>query len=389
MQIDFNGSRRATVGIEWELALVDAQTLELTPAAAPLLEALGAEADGPVRKEYLQNMIELVSAPHEHIGDAVQELAGRLAEVNRVASAQGVALMGSGCHPFSLASDQKPFATPRYDVVTERNQWWGRRMAICGIHVHVGITGKAYAMPVVNGLSRFYPFFLALSASSPFWEGEDTGYASQRTMLFQQLPTNGLPWQLTEWSQFEDFAEELIDSGMVSTPSEIRWDVRPSPRFGTVENRTADSVPTLAELGAIAALTQCLTEHIVRELDEGRELVTLEPWFVRENKWRAARYGLDAQVITSERRRRVHPLREYLFEWLERLTPVARDLRCVEELSFAAELAERGPSYLRQRALAAGHDLHDVARQLVAETGAAAPGFSRSAVHSGSTAHSG
>lgn len=373
MHVDFHASRRATVGIEWELALVDSQTLELTPAASPLLRELGATDEGPIRKEYLQNMVELVSDPHQHIAEAVQDLAARLARTRTVAESQGVALLGSGCHPFSLASAQKPFDTPRYDIVTERNQWWGRRMAICGMHIHVGLSDKEYALPVVNALARFYPFFLALSASSPLWEAEDTGYASQRTMLFQQLPTNGLPWQFTEWSQFEDFAEGLTDCEMIDSPSEIRWDVRPAPRFGTVENRTPDSVPTLAELGALAALTQCIAEFTVRELDEGRELVTLEPWFVKENKWRAARYGLDAEVITSEHHHRVRPLRDHLDGWLERLTPVAADLDCAQELAFAAELARRGPSYERQRAVAADHDPVEVTRQLVAETGAPAP----------------
>lgn len=373
MHVDFHVSQRATVGIEWELALVDSQTLELTSAASALLEELGAKDDGPIRKEYLQNMIELVSDPHQQIAEAVQDLAVRLAQTRDVAERQGVSLLGSGCHPFSRASEQKPFVTPRYDIVTERNQWWGRRMAICGMHIHVGLAGKEYALPVVNGLTRFYPFFLALSASSPLWEGEDTGYASQRTMLFQQLPTNGLPWQFTEWSQFEDFAEGLTDCKMITSPSEIRWDVRPAPRFGTVENRMSDSVPTLGELGAIAALTQCLAEFIVRELDEGRELVTLEPWFVKENKWRAARYGLDAQVITSEHHHRVRPLRGYLDRWLERLSPIATDLGCAQELDFAGELARRGPSYERQRALDADQGPMAVTRQLLAETGAAAP----------------
>ncbi|MFT8394611.1 glutamate--cysteine ligase [Propionibacterium sp.] len=378
MLVDFHVSQRATVGIEWELALVDSESLELTAAAAPLLEALHAGEDTPVRKEYLQNMIELVSSPHQRVADAVHDLVERLEEVRPLADAQHVNLMAAGCHPFSISAEQKTFDEPRYKEVVELNQWWSHQLAIHGMHIHIGVESKDHALPVVDALATFYPFFLALSASSPFWEGEDTGFASQRTMLYQQLPTNGLPWTLGDWSQFEALTEELYECGMITEPKEIRWDVRPSPKFGTVENRTADSVPTQAELGAIAALTQCVTEYIVRDLEGPHEYTFLEPWFVRENKWRAARYGVDAEVITKNRGQRLRPLREHLAEWLERLSSIADDLGCSEELAFAEQLATRGPSYLRQRRTAgagttSAESLRDVVRQLIAETGAPAP----------------
>lgn len=375
MQVDFASSPRSSVGLEWELALVDATTLELTAAAGPLLDRIGWDDDAPIRKEYLQNMVELVSAPHTRVADAVADLAGSLARVRDVLGTMGVRLLGTGTHPFSLSEQQQPFQGERYDVVKERTQWWGRRMAICGTHIHVGVDRRDLALPVTNGLARFYPFFLALSASSPFWEGDDTGYASQRTMLFQQLPTNGLPHQLTRWSEFEAYAAELADLGMISVPGEIRWDVRPSPKFGTVENRTPDSVPTLAELGCLAALTQCLAEYIARDYEGDHVVEDLPPWLVRENKWRAARYGLEADVITPDRPGRVRQLRDYLREWLDRLLPVARDLECTEELLFADSLAERGPSYVRQRAVAegSGNDLRAVTASLLDETGARSP----------------
>jgi carboxylate-amine ligase len=194
-------------------------------------------------------------------------------------------------------------------------------------------------------------------------------------MLFQQLPTNGLPYRMTQWSEFEAYATELQEVGMISVPGEIRWDVRPSPRFGTVENRTGDSVPTLAELGCLAALTQSLAEFIARDYEGDRVVEDLPPWLVKENKWRAARYGLDAEVITPDRPQRLRSLRDYLSEWLDRLAPVARDLGCEQELLFAHTLATRGASYERQRAAADAHggDLRAVAALLVAETGAVTP----------------
>lgn len=375
MQVDFAVSPRSSVGLEWELALVAGDTLELTSAAGPLLAELDAGEDGPIRKEYLQEMIEIVSAPHLRVEAAVADLVGGLDRVRRAADSLGVQLLGSGCHPFSRAWDQQPFTGERYDVVWERNAWWGRQMAICGTHIHVGVAHRAQVLPIVNGLARFYPFFLALSASSPFWEGQDSGYASQRTMLFQQLPTNGLPYRMTEWAEFESYAAELAEVGMITVPNDIRWDVRPSPKFGTVENRTADSVPTLGELGALAALTQCLAEFVVRDAEGPGLLEDLPPWLVKENKWRAARYGLDAEVITPDRPGRVRPLREYLVEWLDRLAGVAHDLGCASELDFIEELAARGVSYERQRAIAASHDgdLRAVTRLLIAETGQLSP----------------
>lgn len=350
MPVEFAPSARSSVGIEWELGLVDLGSGELAPAASRVLEACGGGEDAPVRKEYLQSMIELVSGVHRTVGEAVADVAGRLAEVRSAAASLGVGLIGAGTHPSSRASDQPRFAGPRYDVVAERNGYWGRQMAICGTHVHVGVAHRDLALPITTGLARFYPYLLAVTCSSPYWEGEDTGYASQRTMLFQQLATNGLPYPMTRWSEFEAYADDLIACGMISVPGEIRWDVRPSPRFGTVENRVGDSVPTLAELGCLAALTQCFAEYLARAWEHDRTAESLPPWLVRENKWRAARYGLDADVITPHHSRREVPLREDLAAWLDRLAPVARDLGCAAELAFAGELAEHGASYARQRA---------------------------------------
>lgn len=370
MLIDFAPSARSSVGIEWELALVDLASGELTPAAPQVLEACDSGDESPIRKEYLQEMVEIVSGVHATVGAAVGDVAANLALVRQVVEPLGVGLIGSGTHPFSRAADQPRFHGDRYDVVAERNGWWGRQMAICGTHVHVGVEHQDKALPITTGLARFYPYLLALSCSSPYWEGEDAGYASQRTMLFQQLPTNGLPYPMTTWDEFEAYAGDLFDCGMISVPGEIRWDVRPAPRFGTVENRTADSVPTLAELGCLAALTQCFAEHVSRTWERDQTYEALPPWLVRENKWRAARYGMDADVITPNRARREVPLREGLVQWLERLEPVARDLDCTGELRFAAELAEWGASYSRQRD-AGGPE--PALRLLLAETGRPTP----------------
>ncbi len=368
MRFDFVPSGESTIGVEWELALVDAATLDLVPRAQQILEAVDDPKSGPIRREYLTDMVELVTGVHHRVGEAMGDLSDSLERVKQILGTD-TRLLGAGAHPIDKAADSEPFDFWRYNVVKERNAYWGRQMAIFGTHIHVGIDHRDKALPITYGLARFSPYFIALSASSPFWEGEDSGYASQRTMIFQQLPTNGLPYPMDSWEEFEHYATELEDAGMISAPNEIRWDVRPST-FGTVENRVLDSVPTFAELGALTALTQCLVEYMSRELDDGRAIARLPVWFMKENKWRAARYGLDTDVITPRVKDKLRPIREGIEDWLNRLEPISAELGCADELRFVAELMEAGPSYLRQRA--AG-DPRAALRQLVDETGAAAP----------------
>ncbi len=368
MRFDFIPSGESTIGVEWELALVDAATLSLAPRAQQILDAVDDPKSGPIRREYLTDMVELVTGVHHRVDEAMGDLAASLERVKQLLGPD-TRLLGAGAHPIDRAADSEPFDFWRYNVVKERNAYWGRQMAIFGTHIHVGIDHRDKALPITYGLARFSPYFIALSASSPFWESEDSGYASQRTMIFQQLPTNGLPYPMDSWDEFEHYATELEDAGMISAPNEIRWDVRPST-FGTVENRVLDSVPTFAELGALTAFTQCLVEYMSRELDDGRAIARLPVWFMKENKWRAARYGLDTEVITPRVKDKVRPIREGIEDWLNRLEPIAAELGCADELRFVAELMEIGPSYLRQRATG---DPAAALRQLVDETGAAAP----------------
>ncbi|MFT4217936.1 MAG: YbdK family carboxylate-amine ligase [Micropruina sp.] len=368
MRFDFVPSGEPTIGVEWELALVDAETLSLVPRAQQILDAVDDPKSGPIRREYLTDMVELVTGVHHRVYEAMDDLRGSLARVRQILG-DGTKLLGAGAHPIDKAADSEPFDFWRYNVVRERNAYWGRQMAIFGTHIHVGIDHRDKALPITYGLARFTPYFIALSASSPYWEGVDSGYASQRTMIFQQLPTNGLPYPMDSWDEFEHYATELEDAGMISAPNEIRWDVRPST-FGTVENRVLDSVPTFAELGAFTAFTQCLAEYMSRELDDGRAIARLPVWFMKENKWRAARYGLDTDVITPRVKDKLRPIRDGIYDWLNRLEDISAELGCADELRFVAELMETGPSYLRQRA--AG-DPASALRQLVDETGQPAP----------------
>jgi carboxylate-amine ligase len=207
----------------------------------------------------------------------------------------------------------------------------------------------------VNALTTYLPHFLALSASSPFWSGCDTGLASARTKVFEAMPTGGLPHQLADWAEFEEYMGTLIRAGAIESVREVWWDVRPHPDFGTVELRVCDGLPTLDEIGAVAALAQCLVEQFDTQLDRGYTLPTPVEWVLRENKWRATRYGLDADIVVDEAGT-VRPVREAIAELVEELAPVAKRLGCEAELADVTRVLAVGASYQRQRAVAAAHD---------------------------------
>ncbi|MDY6870671.1 MAG: glutamate--cysteine ligase [Actinomycetota bacterium] len=365
-RIDFARSPRPTVGVEWEFALVDAHTRDLSNEAATVIAEIGETPQ--VHKELLRNTVEVVTGVCENTGEAMADLHATLRIVRRIVRERGMDLFCAGTHPFADWATQQLTDAPRYAELIKRTQWWGRQMLIWGVHVHVGISSAHKVMPVISSLLNQYPHLLALSASSPYWDGSDTGYASNRAMMFQQLPTAGLPFQFQSWPEFERFVHDQKKTGIIDHMNEIRWDIRPSPHLGTVEIRVFDGVSNLAELGSLVALTHCLVVDLDRRLDAGERLPVMPPWHVQENKWRAARYGLDAEIILDADSNQ-RPVTEDLDDLLTRLQPVARSLDCADELAGVAEIYRHGASYQRQRRVAEEHDgdLRAVVDALVAE----------------------
>ena len=362
VQLDFRSSRRPTVGVEWEFALVDKQTRDLSNSSAALFAAAHDRLpdDRKLHKELLRNTVEIVTGVCENVAEAVEDLTRSLSVVLPVADELGVDLFGGGGHPFAAWSAQQLTAGHRYEELINRTQWWGRQMLIWGVHVHVGMPEKKRVMAVLSSLLNYYPHLQALSASSPIWAGVDTGYASNRALMFQQLPTAGLPFQFQTWDEFESFAHDSLTTGVIDDLSEIRWDLRPSTKLGTLENRICDGISTMHEMGALTALMHCLVVDLDTRLASGEELPTMPPWHVQENKWRAARYGLDAIIILDDRSNE-RLITEDLDDLLERLSPVARRLGCEAELRAVADIPRRGASYQRQRAVAARTDFDLVA----------------------------
>lgn len=371
--IEFRGSPAPTLGVEWEFALVDKTTGELSNSAAALFDRVvdlaDSTLDNRIHQELLRNTVELVTGVCTTTGEAMADLRHTLGVVRAIADDIGVDLFGAGTHPYSEWSTQQLTESPRYAELIERTQWWGRQMLIWGVHVHVGIDRRDKVLPVVNALLAYYPHLLALSASSPMWAGTDTGYASNRAMMFQQLPTAGLPFQFSEWADFEAFVADQKTTGIIDDINEVRWDIRPSPRLGTVEVRVCDGVSTVAELEALVALIHCLVVDIDDRLTAGTLPREMAPWLVQENKWRAARYGLDA-VIIQDADCNERLVTDDLADILTRLEPVARRLDCVDELASVSSIIDGRGSYQRQRAVfAQTGDMRDVVTAVVNELG--------------------
>lgn len=368
MGIDFATSSGPTLGVEWEFALVDKTTRDLVNASAEVFELAHSRygEDPRLHRELLRNTIELTTGICTSTAEAMEQLAGMVRKIRPVTDQLGVDLYSAGTHPFAEWSQQILTEGHRYEELIARTQWWGRQMLIWGLHVHVGVKHRDHVLPIVTSLLNQYPHLQALSASSPVWAGVDTGYASNRAMMFQQLPTAGLPFQFQAWGEYEDYAQDLLTTGVIEHVSEIRWDVRPSPGLGTVEVRICDGVSTMAEMEALVALTHCLVVDLEERLEAGETLPSMPPWHVQENKWRAARYGLDAWIILDEASHE-RLLLDDLSDLLERLSPVARRLGCERELAAVADIPRRGASYQRQRTIAADGDLVAVVDSVVRE----------------------
>jgi carboxylate-amine ligase len=372
MTIEWNTSKGATLGVEWEVQLVDGQTRMLRQDAGVVLAGLpGLTETGEhphMRYELMQSTIEVVTGICGTVAEAKADLARSIKDLTATAAAHGIVLAASGTHAMSDWRDAKMAPSQRYTELVDQLQWPARRLQTCATHVHVGLRDSSRVMPIINALAVYMPHILGLTASSPFWSGLDTGLASSRTVIFGSLPNSGPPPLLPDWAAFEDYMATQLRAGTINTIKEVWWDIRPHPDFGTVEIRVADAVPTFREVGMVAALVQCLVVLFDTQLDKGYGLPSRSSWVIADNKWRATRYGLDAIVITDNTGSTA-PLRDEVFELIRDLEPVAWRLGCPEELAVASEVLHTGASCDRQRAIrsAADGDLASVVDALVAE----------------------
>ena len=346
MKINFNGSPNPTVGVELELQILDPETKNLVSGAQQIL----AKTDYPdhVKAELIQSTIELNTDVCSNISAVRTDLTERLNSLLSLCDQLGYEVACVGTHPFAKWSEQDITPQERYHALIDRCQWPARRLMIFGLHVHVGIESGEKAIAIFNSLSTFIPHLLALSASSPFFDAADSGLASTRVKIFETLPTAGLPYRLINWAEFQRFMITLVNAKAIESVRDVWWDIRPHPGFGTVELRVCDGLPTLDEVFALTAFIQALVVWLGEQYDEGQYLPVHRHWIIRENKWRAARWSIDSEIITDEEGA-LQPLTEAIDELLQTLEPVSKRLGSYDEMMRIREIMEVGPSYKRQR----------------------------------------
>ncbi|RCG27808.1 glutamate--cysteine ligase [Sphaerisporangium album] len=356
MTIEFNPSRGPTLGVEWELQLVDTRTRRLRQDARQVLEAIPELSESPrpkVMHELMQSQLEVITDVCHTASEAVEDLRRTIERVREVVEPRGMSLACTGTHAISDWREAVYAPVQRYAELVEEMQWLAWRIQTFGVHVHVGVRERDKVIPIVNALAAYLPHFLALTASSPYWGGQDTGLASSRAIVFGALPTAGPPQMLADWAEFEEYMDTLKRAGTIKSIKEVWWDIRPHPDFGTIEIRMFDGIPTLREVGMVTALSQCLIQQFDQQLDRGYRLPHPAPWVVRDNKWRATRYGLDATVITDDNGTTA-PVRDMLYELARELAPMSERLGCADELAVVSDVLERGNSCERQRAILSG-----------------------------------
>ena len=330
-------TQRFTIGIEEEFQTVHAQTGQLVSGATPLLEKGHTLFGDTLKSEMLQATIELVSDIYPDIATARSDLRQRRAALARLASEQGMALISAGTHPRAHWQEQEVTAKERYAQQIEEEQDAGRALLIFGLHIHVGVGDKDLAVSLMNQARRWLPHLLALSSNSPFWSGRYTGLKSYRSIVWGGSPRNGLPRHMASYRDFEAYIQTLVEMGCIEDVRDIWWDIRPHTLFDTVEFRICDMPATLDDTVAIAALCQALIAKLCWLYQHDSAALVLPNELIEENKWRAIRYGLDAEFIDFIHHRRLS-MRDAIYELLDFVQDVANDLNSQRELDFIRRL---------------------------------------------------
>jgi len=364
-----------SIGIEEEYLLVDQTTCVLTGAPPELMERCTAELGDQVSPEYLNCQIEIGSKVCGTIGEAREDLKRLRSTVARVANEFGLAPISASCHPFADWRSQKHTDKERYNTLRRDLGNVARRMLICGMHVHVGIEDADTRIDIMRQLTYFLPHLLAVSGSSPYWLGEDTGLNSYRLTVFDNLPRTGLPPQFDSWGAFERSVSALTDLKLIEDSSKIWWDLRPSSKFPTLETRICDASPRLETTLSLAALLQCLTRMLWRLSRVNQRWRVYDQFLIAENRWRAQRYGVSEGLIDFGQRK-VVPFADLLEELIGLVAEDAEALDAMAEVEAMRSILVDGNSADRQRgvfaaAVEAGQSKDEalcaVVRHLVAE----------------------
>ncbi len=367
----FGKSDPYTLGVEEEYMLLDPETFDLVQHVDTVLAAIaGHEFEAHVNPELMQSVLEVATPVCRTPADVDHALRQLRMYVTGIAQEQGLRVGSAGTHPFSLFERQRITARDRYRNLVDQLQYIARRELIFGLHVHVAVDDPDKAIQVVNGLLPHLASLLALSASSPFWRGEPTGLSSSRQMVFAAFPRSGPPPRFRDYADYAAVVGQLEKTGCIADYTHIWWDIRPHPRLGTVEVRVCDAVTRVEDAVAVAAYCQSLVKLLCERYEAGEQIPSYHRILTTENKWLAARYGLEAPVmdLATGRRNRV-PIAQLVRRTLKELEPHARELGADRELEGVREIVGRGNGAdLQQRIFNANRDIVEVVQEIAAAT---------------------
>jgi glutamate---cysteine ligase / carboxylate-amine ligase len=354
-----------SLGIEEELMILDTEHHDLVNGIEEMLEAA---PHGSIEPELMESVLEISTDPCADMNEADRQLRGLRQQVTATAASKGMAIGSAGTHPFAMWEDQRISARPRYRDIVSALRFVARQELIFGMHVHVGVDGPDKAIHVANGMRIHLPVLLALSANSPFWRGQNTGMASFRTPIFRAFPRVGIPPTYADWDDYTRRIDFLIRAGVIEDYTYLWHDVRPHPRFGTVEIRVMDSQTHIEHSLGLAALVQAMVKELAEHFDAGHELSSYPHEMLDENKWLAARHGLEGELVDLPSAERVST-RALARRLLDRMREHCQELGSVSELDAVEDLLERGNGAARQVVVyEANEDLHEVMGEIIAAT---------------------
>ncbi len=357
--------------------ILDPETLDLSNSIEAMLEALparegevvaGQPQEPQVKPELMESVLEIATTPTRNTREAGDQLRALRSEVVQAAAERGFAIGSAGTHPFALWEEQRIVARPRYRDLVAALRFVARQELIFGMHVHVGIDDPEKAIHVANGMRVHMPLLLALSANSPFWRADATGLLSSRHPIFRAFPRVGIPPRYKDWDDYERRVEFMVTSRVIEDYTYLWYDVRPHPRLGTVEVRVMDAQTRLEHTLALAALVQALVKELAEHFETGKRLSRYPYEMLDENKWLAARHGLDGELVDLPRNSRV-PTRGLARRVIDRMREHAQELGSADELASIEDLINRGNGASRQVVVfEANHDFREVMREVVDAT---------------------
>jgi glutamate---cysteine ligase / carboxylate-amine ligase len=361
-------AHRFTIGVEEEFQIIDPETLALRSHVVQLLSAASHGLGDQVKQEMHQSIVETGTKICENVSELRLEMHRTRGELVAAAERTGLQVAAAGTHPFSSWIDQVISPGERYQNIVEEMGQLARSLLIFGMHVHIAMPDKQTTIDMMNMVRYFLPHLLALSTSSPFWMGRNTGLKSFRTTVFRRFPRTGIPEQFLSWSEYENFVNLLVKLNCIDNPKKIWWDVRPHPAFGTLEFRMFDVATRVEEAVAIAALTQAIIVKLHKLYTKNISWRLYRRALIEENKWRAARYGIEGKFIDFGKEEEV-PMRALMPELLEFVDDVLDELGSRSAVEYVHTILNNGTSAERQLRVFEQHgDLKDVVRHLVTET---------------------